>query len=141
MANPLGWSREELQLAFKRGAHAYKTGATTNECPYKLDDVRRQHWFRGYEKGSETVLCTRVEVELKRVDGVYLYVADGTAEDMIAEAERRCPGFRVEAVGERTLIGACESCGKPLFDDDDYFAGDDCDLCIACVRKEREANL
>ena len=136
-------NKEEKARAGKEGFSAYLNGYSTNECPYKPGDRRRDTWFQFYQnaslsKGAITGYSERVEVELIRIEKVFLYVKKDTPENMIEEAEKRCPGFRVEYVDERMYLGRCEMCEKPLFDGDDYYTDDNgVDVCKECVDKEK----
>jgi hypothetical protein len=60
------------------------------------------------------------EVELIRRDYKTVEVKAVSAAAAATIAEGDHPGFRANAVGDRGIVGKCESCRGIIFDDDEY---------------------
>lgn len=59
-----------------------------------------------------------------------------------AEAVRRFrslfPGATVETVGDEAFVGACEACGKPIFEGEPHEVDEDAYLCGECCGIEAD---
>jgi hypothetical protein len=66
-----------------------------------------------------------IEIEGRVVTYVTEKFSGVDVESCILKARRKFPGIQIEAIDDQTVAGACESCGKPLFDGDDYLYDDE----------------
>ena len=54
--------------------------------------------------------------------------------------QKKCPGARLEYIGDHDVVGTCE-CGRILCDGDKYVTGEDVTLCWECAQNEIVARV